>query len=88
MGKRTGYIPTRKSVLTTDEGKAFLEEKPAFQCIFDNLDLIQPRIQHKAWSQMANIWKNDMAQLMLEGGDAQESMKKMAEEIDDVLGDS
>ena len=84
----TGYIPTRKSVLTTDEGKAFLEEKPAFQCIFDNLDLIQPRIQHKAWSQMANIWKNDMAQLMLEGGDAQESMEKMAEEIDDVLGDS
>ena len=59
-----------------------------FQCIFDNLDLIQPRIQHKAWSQMANIWKNDMAQLMLEGGDAQESMEKMAEEIDDVLGDS
>ena len=84
----TGYIPTRKSVLTTDEGKAFLEEKPAFQCIFDNLDLIQPRIQHKAWSQMANIWKNDMAQLMLEGGDTQKSMEKMAEEIDDVLGDS
>ena len=37
---------------------------------------------------MANIWKNDMAQLMLEGGDAQKSMEKMAEEIDDVLGDS
>ena len=86
--KGTGYMPTRKSVLTTDEGKAFLEEKPAFQCIFDNLDLIQPRIQHKAWSQLANIWKNDMAQLMLEGGDTQESMEQMAEEIDDILGDS
>lgn len=77
----TGYIPTRKSVLTTDEGKAFLEEKPAFQCIFDNLDLIQPRIQHKAWSQMANIWKNDMAQLMLEGGDTQKSMERWPKKL-------
>ena len=40
----TGYLPTRNSVLTTDEGVAFLEEKPAFQCIFDNLNLINPRI--------------------------------------------
>lgn len=46
----TGYMPTRKSVLDTDEGKAFLEKKPAFQAILDNLDEINPRIQHKAGS--------------------------------------
>lgn len=84
----TGYIPTRKSVITTDDGKKFLEEMPAFQAIFDNLDLIKPRIQHKAWSQLANIWKNSMAELMLEGGDTEEKMQAMADEIDDVLGDS
>lgn len=84
----TGYIPTRKSVLTTEDGKKFLEEKPAFQAIFDNLDLIKPRIQHKAWSQLANIWKNSLAELMLEGGDVQEVSQMMADEIDDVLGDS
>lgn len=84
----TGYMPTRKSVLTTDEGVEFLKEKPAFQCIFDNLDLIQPRIQHRAWSQLANIWKNSMAELMLEGGETKEAMDTMAEEINDVLGDS
>lgn len=84
----TGYIPTRKSVLTSEEGKKFLEDFPAFQAIFDNLDLIKPRIQHKAWSQLANIWKNSMAQLLMEGGDLEEAMQMMADEIDDVLGDA
>lgn len=84
----TGYMPTRKSVLDTEEGKAFLEKKPAFQPIFDNLDLINPRIQHKGWSQLATIWKNSMAELIMEGGDVKEAMDGMADEINDVLSDS
>ncbi len=84
----TGYMPTRKSVLDTEEGKAFLEKKPAFQAIFDNLDLIQPRIQNKGWSQLAKIWMNSMAELMMEGGDPKAAMEQMADEIDDVLGDA
>lgn len=84
----TGYMPTRKSVLDTEEGKDFLEKKPAFKAILGNLDLIKPRIQHKGWSQLANIWKNSMAEVMMEGGDVEASMKQMADEIDDVLGDS
>lgn len=84
----TGYMPTRKSVLDTEEGKAFLEKKPAFQAIFDNLDLINPRIQHRAWSQLATIWKNSMAEVMMEGGDVQAGMEQMADEINDVLADS
>ena len=84
----TGYMPTRKSVLDTDEGKAFLEKKPAFQAILDNLDEINPRIQHKAWGQLATIWKNSMAEVMMEGGDVPSAMEQMADEINDVLGDS
>ncbi len=84
----TGYMPTRKSVLETEEGKAFLEKKPAFQAIFDNLDLINPRIQHKGWSQLATIWKNIMAEVMMEGGDVQAGMEQMADEINDVLADA
>ena len=70
----TGYMPTRKSVLETEEGQAFLEKKPAFQAIFDNLDLINPRIQHPGWNQLTTIWKNSMAELIIEGGDVQEAM--------------
>ena len=83
----TGYMPTRKSVLETEEGQAFLEKKPAFQAIFDNLDLINPRIQHPGWNQLTTIWKNSMAELIIEGGDVQEAMDQMAMEIDDVLSD-
>lgn len=83
----TGYMPTRKSVLETEEGQTFLEKKPAFQAIFDNLDLINPRIQHPGWNQLTTIWKNSMAELIIEGGDVQEAMDQMAMEIDDVLGD-
>ena len=78
-------MPTRKSVLETEEGQAFLEQKPAFQAIFDNLDLINPRIQHSAWS---SIWKNAMAEMILEDGDVQDSMEQMALEINDILSDS
>ena len=84
----TGYIPTRNSVLETEEGQKFLEEKPAFQCIFDNLDLIQPRIQHSGWSQLATIWMNYMAEMMIEDVDIPEMIEMMVEEIDDVLADS
>lgn len=86
--RETGYIPTRNSVLQTDEGKDFLKEKPEFQCIFDNLDLINPRIQHPGWSQLATIWKNYMTEMMIEDVDIPDKVNNMAEEIDEVLEDS
>ena len=85
--KGTGYMPTRKSVLETDEGVAFLKEKPAFKCIFDNLDLINPRIQHGAWSELATTWKNYMTIIMAEGGDVTEQSDEMVLEIDEILAD-
>lgn len=85
----TGYMPTRKSVLETEEGIEFLKEKPAFQCIFDNLDLIQPRIQHKAWNQLTTVWKNSMSEALLESDvDMDAIIEQMVEEINDVLGDA
>lgn len=86
--RETGYIPTRNSVLQTEEGVKFLEEKPAFQCIFDNLDLINPRIQHPGWSQLATIWKNYMAEIMIEDVDIPSKIDDMVEEINEVLEDS
>lgn len=83
----TGYMPTRKSVLDTDEALKFLEEKPAFQPVFDNIDLINPRIQHKGWSQLSEIWKSFMAETIIEGLDVQEQMEYMAKEINEVLED-
>lgn len=83
----TGYLPTRNSVLTTDEGKAFLEKKPAFQCIFDNLNLINPRIQNAAWSELATTWKNYMDIIMNQGGDVASNSADMVVEINEILED-
>lgn len=85
--KETGYMPTRKSVLETDEAKAFLEEKPAFEAIFDNIDLINPRIQHPTWTQLVDVWKSYMAETIIEGLDMEEQMTYMAEEITELLED-
>ena len=84
----TGYTPTRNSVLQTEEGKAFLEKKPEFKAIFDNLDLIKPRIQHAAWSQLATTWKNYMNEMMVEFADLNAKSNAMVEEIDEILEDS
>ena len=83
----TGYLPTRNSVLTTDEGKAFLEKKPAFQCVFDNLNLINPRIQNAAWSELATTWKNYMEVIMNQNGDVNSNSEDMVTEIDEILED-
>lgn len=84
----TGYLPTRNSVLSTEEGVAFLEEKPAFQCIFDNLNLINPRIQNAAWSQLATTWKNYMVSMLIDGDDIASSSADMVVEINEILEDA
>lgn len=84
----TGYIPTRNSVQQTEEGVQFLEEKPAFQVIFDNLDLIMPRIQHAGWNQLATSWMNYLAEIINENVDTGEMLEEMADEINDILQDA
>lgn len=83
----TGYLPTRLSVLETEEGVAFLEKKPAFQCIFDNLNLINPRIQNGHWSELATTWKNYMIEMIVNGQDIDEQSELMVEEINEILED-
>ena len=75
-------------MLTTEEGEAYLAEKPAFQCIFDNLNLIYPVIQHSGWNQLATVWRNCMIEIMYEDVDVDEKIAAMAEEINEVLEDA
>lgn len=83
----TRYMPTRKSVLETQEGKDFLARKPAFKAIFDNLDNIYPRIQNKNWNQLAKIWMNYLSEFYNNGQDINKGIPQMAEEINEVLED-
>jgi len=85
--RESGYMPTRNSVLQTNEAKAFLAEKPAFKVIFDNLNNINPRIQHPAYAALSKIWMQELAKVIIEGGDVDSSMKKMAQLINEALED-
>ncbi|HPB66837.1 MAG TPA: extracellular solute-binding protein, partial [Spirochaetales bacterium] len=85
--RETGYMPTRNSVTRTSEGKAFLAEKPAFKAVFDNLDHINPRIQHTAYSALSKIWMQELAKVIIEGGDVAQAMKKASILIDEALQD-
>lgn len=84
----SGYLPIRKSLQETEEGKKFLKEKPAFQVIFDNMDLIDPGIQSPSWNQISTVWKNYMAEMVTEEVDINSKMKEMAAEINEILEDS
>ncbi|MBU0928622.1 MAG: ABC transporter substrate-binding protein [Spirochaetes bacterium] len=85
--RETGYMPTRNSVTKTAEGKAFLAEKPAFKAVFDNLDHINPRIQHPAYTALSKVWMQELAKVIIEGGDVKAAMKKAATLIDEALQD-
>ncbi|MEW4412153.1 ABC transporter substrate-binding protein [Clostridium sp. AN503] len=84
----SGYLPTRKSVQETDEGKAFLKQKPEFQIIFDNLDIITPGIQRTDWSQVSTAWRNWMDEIIQEDLDVEASLKEMEVEINEILSGS
>ena len=83
--KETGYMPIRKSAVNSAAGKKFLEEKPEFKKILDNMDNIQPRIQHPAWAEVTRIWMANMAETINEKKNVPDMMKKMAKEINEAL---
>ncbi len=83
----SGYMPTRKSVLETEEAEAFLEKKPAFQAVFDNLDNIKPRIQHPAYPALSKIWLDSMAKAIIEDADMTATMEEAAKLINEALAD-
>ena len=84
----SGYLPTTKSVQETDEGKAFLAQKPEFQIIFDNLDIITPGIQRTDWSQVSTTWRNWMDEIIQEDLDVETALKEMEVEINEILSGS
>jgi len=83
----TGYMPTRNSVTKTDAAKEFLKTKPTFQVVFDNLDKINPRIQHPAYSQLAKTWMESLAKATIENQDMKASMDNAKKLIDEILAD-
>lgn len=83
----TGYLPTRKSVTETQEGKDYIADKPGFAVVFDNLDLIKPSKSDPRYAAVSNIWRDELAKIFVENAPLQETLDQAAVLITEQLED-
>jgi multiple sugar transport system substrate-binding protein/sn-glycerol 3-phosphate transport system substrate-binding protein len=81
----TGYLPTHKSVLTTDEGKAYFQRQPQYKAVFDNFDNVGPRPQSPAYTEVSNVYKDVVGKMILENADPTPLLKAAVPKINDIL---
>lgn len=84
---KTGYFPTRQSVLGTDAVKEYLERKPAMESIMAMSSWINPRNQYPIYNTLANLWRDALAKVFVEGAPAQEILDQLALEITETIED-
>jgi sn-glycerol 3-phosphate transport system substrate-binding protein len=83
----TGYLPTHKSVVTTEEGKKYFEKWPQYKAVFDNFDNVAPRIQHPGYPEFSKIYMEVVGRMILENADPAPLLKESVKKINEVLAD-
>lgn len=81
----TGYLPTHKSVVNSEEGKAFFQKLPQYKAVFDNFDNVGPRPQNPAYLEFSNVYKEAVGEMALNGKDAVPLIKDSMKKINDIL---
>lgn len=82
-----GYLPTRKSAFTSEEGEQYFQNQPQYAAVFDNFDNVRPRLQHPAYPEFSNVYKEVIGEMVLNGADPEPLMQKAAEDIQEILED-
>ena len=83
----TGYFPTRQSVLATEAVTDYLNRKPAMKNVMEKSQWINPRNQFPAYDMVANLWRDTLAQIFVEGAPVQETLDGLAMEVTEELED-
>ncbi|CAH1224097.1 hypothetical protein PAECIP111891_05625 [Paenibacillus allorhizoplanae] len=84
----TGYLPTHKSVLNTDEGKQYFAKLPQYKAVFDNFDNVVGRPQHPAYPEFSKKYMEVVGKMILENADPEPTMKEAVKEINTILSES
>lgn len=84
----TGYLPTHKSVINTDEGKKYFEKWPQYKTVFDNFDNVGPRPQHPAYPEMSGVYKDIVGEMALNGKDPIPLINENIQKMNDILSDN
>ncbi|TVY02415.1 ABC transporter substrate-binding protein [Paenibacillus cremeus] len=83
----TGYLPTRKSVVNTEEGKAYFAKYPQYKVVFDNFDNVVGRPQHPKYQEFSKVYQNVVGQMVLNKADPTPLMKDAVKQINQILSD-
>lgn len=84
---KTGYFPTRQSVMGTPEYEEYLERKPAMSNIVSMSSWINPRNLHPAYDTIANEWRHALALIFNEGAPVQSTLDNLAQTVEEILED-
>ncbi|TVY09729.1 ABC transporter substrate-binding protein [Paenibacillus cremeus] len=83
----TGYLPTHKSVVNTEEGKQYFQKWPQYKAVFDNFDNVAPRPQHTGYPEFSNVYKEVVGEMVLNGKDPVSLMKAAVPKMNDILSE-
>ncbi|WP_079910847.1 ABC transporter substrate-binding protein [Paenibacillus sp. 32352] len=83
----TGYLPTHKSVVNTDEGKKYFEKWPQYKAVFENFDNVAPRIQHPAYPEFSEKYKEVVGKMVLNNEDPVPLLKETVKPINEIIAD-
>ncbi|MDQ1912242.1 ABC transporter substrate-binding protein [Paenibacillus sp. GD4] len=83
----TGYLPTHKSVVTSEQGKAYFTKLPQYKAVFDNFDNVAPRLQHPGYPEFSKIYMEVVGKMVLENADPTPLLKDSVKKINEVLAD-
>ena len=84
---KTGYFPTRQSVMDTPEYAEYLSRKPAMQSVVSMSSWINPRHQAPVYNTAANLWRDSLAKILVEGAPVEDTLNSVADEITELLED-
>ena len=84
---KTGYFPTRQSVMDTAEYEEYLSRKPAMEAVVSMASWINPRNQAPLYNTVANLWRDSLAKILVEGAPVQATLDDVAQDITELLED-
>ncbi|EFU43051.1 extracellular solute-binding protein family 1 [Paenibacillus vortex V453] len=82
-----GYLPTRKSAIESEEGDQYFERWPQYRSVYEHFDEVTPRMQHPAYPEFSEVYKEVVGEMVLNKKDPTPLMQDAAKKINDILAD-
>ncbi|MFF3923685.1 ABC transporter substrate-binding protein [Paenibacillus lactis] len=82
-----GYLPTRKSAIESEEGDQYFERWPQYRAVYEHFDEVTPRLQHPAYPEFSEVYKEVIGEMVLNKKDPVPLMQEAAKKINDILMD-